>query len=523
MEKATFDPPFPTDALMPTLGGAAHFIHQTNQSPIEMCACSVLAAATLSCQGLFDVRWKDHGQSPSSLYIFVEAESGERKTSNDDIAFSEIRKFTGEQTALAQKENTTYETARSLWKEKINAINKLIARRFAKCDSTEEQEAMLMALISQEPQKHKYAQLQMLNLTPEALSQHLGHKYPYAGLICDEGAAVFVGGALRDPGMLNKLWEAGTWSSERIKRGYTDLSHARLTIYIQTQPTILDLLLKRQGAQLDGSGFFSRCLFVRAKSQQGKRLRRYVDIPKSEIEIYDARIRELLNRHAKSLPPQPTALTLSKNASDLLSQFSRDIETQLGDGGRFEMMRGAASKAAENSVRLAAVLHTVENLPGPISADTLRNGIKLSAWFLNQYRMRFCPRSQSELDMIELEEFIANKVVSRFEKEKSVPGPYLCRVVPKHLRPVDRLWEVLKNLEIRGKVKLWGQKGSSWSVQLLAWFPLQVQQPRSVASLDESGRWSSSHWRGPRTSPVTPEHTETRPLGHELWPEVYLE
>jgi hypothetical protein len=48
MSNSLFDPPFPLDALSPTLIGAAEFIRLTNQSPIEMCACSVLAAASLA-------------------------------------------------------------------------------------------------------------------------------------------------------------------------------------------------------------------------------------------------------------------------------------------------------------------------------------------------------------------------------------------------------------------------------------------------------------------------------------------
>lgn len=521
MEEYPFDPPLPTDALMRVLGGSTHFIHLTNQSPVEMCACSVLAASALTCQGLVDVRWKDHGKSPTNLYFFVEAESGERKSSNDDIAFSEIRKFDAEQGALARAAEDVYEMHFALWALKLKQIRNTIAKKFAKGQCTADAESQLAGLKSQEPQKRKFAQLLLLNLTPQALARHLGSVYPYAGLITDEGAAVFSGGALGDLGMLNKLWEAGIWSSDRITRERIELLVARLTIYIQVQPSIMDDFLERRGKQFHGSGFSSRGLYAHPKSRQGERLQQYIDIPAEAIEVYQERIRELLSRSAGPLPPEPAILELSPAASDLLKWFSREIEKELKNGGRFSLMRGAASKITENCVRLAATLHMMEGLNGPITVEVLRNAIKLSAWFLNQYRMRFCPRSQLELDMIELEDNITEKIAPRFAKQTSVPGTYICRYGPRRLRQVDRLWEVLKALESRGKVKVWGDRGTPWSVQLTDWIPrAPVQVPRGNDTMAQSFRFL--RFDKQPDQPVPPV-LEVKIDGYELWPGVFLE
>lgn len=521
MEKFAFDPPFPIDALMPILDGAARFIHLTNQSRIEMCACSVLAASALSCQGLFDVRWKNRGQSPTGLYIFLEAESGQRKTSNDDIAFSEIRQFNEKQAALARASEAAHESTLSLWDLKKRAVKKLIVKGFTKGQCTAKSEALLAELTSQQPQRRKYAKLLVLNLTPQALAKHLGSVYPYAGIISDEGAAVFSGGALRDLGMLNSLWEAGYWSEDRITRERTELLHSRLTIYIQVQPSIFEDFLERSGAQFHGSGFSSRCLYVRAKPREIKESPQYIDISAEDIENYNSRIREFLNQYAGAFPPQPELLTLSKSASELLAWFSQKVDKESLDGGRFAMMRGAAAKSAENCVRLAVTLHTIEKLRGPISVEVLKNAIRLSAWFLNQHRMRFCPKSQLELDMIELEEFITDKIAPRFAKERSVPGPYLSRRVPRPLRQVDRLWSVLKALESRGKVRVWGHKGGAWHVHLADWFP---PPPAEAPKRDQSMRpVFSNRWTTTPRPLEPPLQTEIVRDGYELWPDCYLE
>ena len=67
MQKQPFEPRFPSEALMGVLGGAVNFICDKNETPIEMCGCSVLSAAALVCQGLIDVSWRDGKRSPTSL------------------------------------------------------------------------------------------------------------------------------------------------------------------------------------------------------------------------------------------------------------------------------------------------------------------------------------------------------------------------------------------------------------------------------------------------------------------------
>jgi hypothetical protein len=272
------------------------------------------------------------------------------------------------------------------------------------------------------------------------------------------------------------------------------------------------------------TGYSSRALHVRAKSTQGTRNKKFVEIRKEEILPYHSRMTELLVMYAGPAIPLPKALPLSKAASELLVWFDGEKEKELGEGGRFFHMRGAASKITENCARIAAILHTMEKMDGPITVDVLRNAIKLAAWFLNQYRLRFCPRSQLELDMVDLEEFITDKVAPRFAKERSVPGPYLCRYAPRHLRPVDRLWGVVKALESRGKVRVFGQKGGSWHVHLVDWFPPPPVPTPTPAVSETRTRHIEDRWNRPRYTPKPIEPLEPLvPLGgYELWPGVYL-
>ncbi len=518
MEKETFDPPFPLEALMEVMGGAAHFIQRKIQTPVEMGACSVLAACALVCQGLFDVQWRENKTSPSTLFILVDAKSGERKSAVDDIAFLRIRIFNDEQVALAEEYEKEYQASLALWKQKVKEIRKLISKLSARDEDTDDEEERLEELIADEPEKRKFAQILVVESTGPALAQHLDSFYPYAGLITDEGITIFKSGVLRDLGMHNKLWEAGVWSSDRITRKRIVLSHCRMSMYIQSQPGVTDDFLERQGEAFHASGFSSRILYARPKSTQGERLEEFIDIRMEVIEPYHARLLELFSLYEGSTVPTQEELTLSKPASELLACYSREVEKELGKGGRFFHMQGAASKSAENVARIAANLHVMEKKQGPISVEVMRNAIKLGAWFLNQFRMRFCPRSQLELDMITLDEFITDKIAPRFAKQRSVPGPYLCRYAPRHLRQIDRLWEALKGLEQRDQLKVWGDKGRSWHVHLADWFPPPpvANPPPNYQPAPESSRWAR-----PKRVPDLPK-PDVAADGYELWPGVYL-
>ena len=520
MQNQPFDPRFPTEALMGVIGGAVKFLTDKNETPIEMCACSIFSAAALVCQGLYDVSWREGKRSPTSLNITVEAESGERKSANDDDAYLHIREFDRQQESLEKASNAAYHSDHALWSLKANQARKLIAKLSARNDCTVGADRRLKELLTNEPHKRKFPRMLIVDTTQPALVDHLANTYPYGGLNTDEGSGLFKSGVLRDYSMLNKFWDAGNWSSNRLSRGRTDLRDCRFSFYMQIQPDIMDGLIAKGDNHYHLTGYSSRALHVCAKSTQGERDNPFIEILIKDIEPYHARVRELLARYAKPTIPSPALLTLSKPAAELLVYFSRLREKELGEGGRFRHMRGFASKIVENTARIAAILHSMEKMEGPITVEVMRNAIKLAAWFLNQYRMRFCPQSQLELDMMTLEDFITDKVAPRFEKQRSVPGPYLCRYAPRQLRQVDRLWEALKGLEACDKLKVWGNKGHSWWVYLASWFPPPplaspvdpFEYPARITKFDKF----SAIYALPVLEPNIPAN------GYELWPGIFL-
>lgn len=511
------------------MGGAARFITEVNETPYEMAVANVLAAVFLVCQGLYKVTWREGKSSPLNEYFWCDAVSSEGKTEVYDLAFLPILAFEAQQTALKKIFVKEFENRHSLWHQKVKTSRRHIAKLFAQEKCTADAEAHLNRLMSEEPQPRKFAQFRMNDTTAQAVPVHLDSEYPYAILITDEVLVLLESGALSNVGMLNQMWTSSRWQTKRVTRKSIDLENVCLSIFIQGQPEITDGYQKEKGRKLHASGFWSRFNYVRPESMVGNKSDKPIERRNELIEPYYARLRALLSSYEGPDIPQQEELCLTEAARQELARYRLMADKASGEGGHFERMGGAALKSPEHAARFAAVLHIINGNEGPIDLDTIKNGIKIAAWFLNQHRLHLLLPSQLELDAVELEQWISQNIVPRC-KGSAVDGPQLSRVVPRRFRGIDPLWEVLKLLEADGKVKISGSKGHPWNVELTYWFPKAPLDPKTA--VDISGnlkpglRWSTfspedqlaiREFMNPRAP------TPSADLGYCLWPGAYLE
>lgn len=103
--------PFPVWILPPKIRAAVEEAIAVTQAPASLVASSALAAASLSVQTKFDVKRLSGLVSPCSLYFISFAESGERKTTVDQMFFSPFSKFEEDVSKVSTKENCNDEEA----------------------------------------------------------------------------------------------------------------------------------------------------------------------------------------------------------------------------------------------------------------------------------------------------------------------------------------------------------------------------------------------------------------------------
>jgi putative DNA primase/helicase len=222
-----------------------------------------------------------------------------------------------------------------------------------------------------------------------------GMSYPSGALVADEAGGLFGGYAMTaDNGMktfsaLNKLWDGSTIDVDRRTKESFSLQGARLTAYLQTQPTTFTHFLKASGALARGIGFFGRFLFLRPPSTQGTRM--YRDPPKDRpsLKALAKRLEMLLNK-PPNIDLRTGALTLSTldfspAAKAAWIAAHNKIERELGPLGALRDIRDFAAKAADNVARVSAIFHVVETGSGGlIERSAVDRAYAVVRWHLNE-------------------------------------------------------------------------------------------------------------------------------------------
>lgn len=481
-----YDPEYPWQGLAaaPRLLRAAKYAYVETQAPMAMCATSALAAAAALTHPLVFACWRPGARTPGSSIFITEAESGERKSSVDRLTFREHRLFEERQNILAQEDRAKFDARMSAW----TAVRKGLARAVETAVRRQDDSDAVIAKL-EEHERNKPVQAQrprilMSNATPEAFEMHLLDSFPCVNLIAKDGGDAFGAGLFDKTPMLNSLWDDGTWESRRVSRGSTVITGASICIYVQIQGPELERYTKGRAKSVHGSGNAARWFYAKPKSTQGSRTEKFRECPQDWMEDFWARARELLSQlEGTPVPLKRRPMRFSKAARDLLQWYCEKIEHELADDRRFALMRGAASKSPEMCARLAVDVAAFEG-HAVVNVDVVRAAIRIGAWHLNQYRMRFCPHSEAEIDAIVLRDFFDQKVplwLKRHEHYWWYDGPALSNLVPNRLRRnVIRLKAAIKMLEEQDRsVRLVEEANRAWYVHFDGWLPNQISDLRA--------------------------------------------
>lgn len=289
---------FPYHAISRTLRKAIYHFEDVTQAPGEMVTSSVLCAISLACQSLIKVKITDNMVSPVSLYSFVIADSGERKTTVDKLVFKPFHERDRRALLQYEEQKKEHERRSRIWSKKENALMKCIEKATMKGICTNEFSRQLEALYAEKPVPPKARRYIYNNVTPEALQLEMHINSPQTGLITDEGANILDRQAMNDPGFINSMWDGGDFSVNRKTGPSFTIRGGGLTLFVMTQKPIFDDYLKRQGKRARGSGLFARCLVLyidKELSTQGQRFISRQPDPQADDLKYTTRFYQRMN------------------------------------------------------------------------------------------------------------------------------------------------------------------------------------------------------------------------------------
>lgn len=456
---------FPVYMPLPIIERAVGEAQNNIKAPRSLVFFGALSAVAIALQGLVDVR-KPNGQCvPTSLMLLSIANSGERKSTVENVFLEGVRRFQKEISSRRNGEIKEWEVLQDIWREKYKSILKVIKKKTVSGECARVEEEALIKHRLAMPKAPCAFKMLYEDATSEALFRGLCKDYPSAGLISSEGGGVINGRAFGDLSKQNSIWSGDTVTVDRVSVGSYELTNVRLTVSMMVQGKMFDDYIQRHGELSRGSGLWARFLVCRPSSTQGSRFINNGVMSWEHRDDFLARLSVLLKQNGdleRSQERERKIVEFSAAASERWFYIFNYIESEISLGGRFEGAGDHASKLAENIARVAALLHYFEFGAGQISVETLDAAISICFWCSDEFLKVFLPPSETETDAVDLDFWLQRHRVSG---ARYIPKNYVRQFGPGKLRDKKRLDRALEALVARGSV-LMVRQGKTTTIDL---------------------------------------------------------
>lgn len=374
------------------MGEAAWEIQRNTQAPDAMIGMAVTAVAAAVVQGLADVRLPSGQCRPTALNFLVIAESGERKTTVDNLVFAPVYERDAAKVRAHRKAYETYEADLRLWMLKEKSLNKGLHKA-----EGEEEEAHWQDLLDQhhrtKPKKPRLRRLMRQSITDRALMDALEGEGESIILATDEGEVLLKGRTMTQLGRLNKAYDgAPLLSLDLADDDHVVVANPRVSINLMTQKAVLQEYMGKRGDVMRGSGHLARYLVACPLSTQGYRWVSDTDPVWEQLPKYHARVKELLDLFDARIEAGNMArdvVIFSDEAKARWIDLARQTEGMLRPGQYLSDINDFASKAMEMLGRLAAVFHYFNGEEGAITVDTLERAFVFVHWHIDEFKRLF--------------------------------------------------------------------------------------------------------------------------------------
>ena len=376
----------PVPGIIGEFSGA---VSAATETPLELAQGLALAAVSTACQGTFIVQIKKGYFEPVNLWVNVALESGNRKSS---VLIEVTHPLLTWEAEKREEMEPVVKEAESKRKNQEARIKSLRARYGkAKRDELDEIEAEIEELEAELVEAPVMPKVWVQDITPEHLGTMMSLHDEKMSILSAEGGIFDIIGGRYSNGIpnLDLFLQSHSGDRVRVDRGSREsiyLEHPTLSMGLSPQPEVLRSIADSPGFR--GKGLLARFLYLLPKSRLGHRTLETEPVPQHVNEEYESVIHKLLNiKPAKDEREKrvPYILHLSYSAYEEWLAFSRVVETDLPEGGRFEYITDWAGKLPGAAVRVAGLLHCVEHPSQPwssqISLETMQEALGLSSIF----------------------------------------------------------------------------------------------------------------------------------------------
>ncbi len=383
---------FPVPAMEPVPGIIGIFsqaVSDATETPIELCQGLALAVVATAIHGRVEVLVKPGYREPVNLWINVALESGNRKSSVHAAVTRPL--LTWEAIQREEKEPAI----RQAESERRNQDARLKSLRLrygkAKADELEGIEKEILTLELSLVDVPVRPKVWVQDVTVEHLGTLMAANHERMSILSAEGGIFDLMAGRYSNGVpnLDLFLQSHSGDPIRVDRGSREpvfLERPALSMGLSTQPDVLRAMADGPGFR--GRGVLARFLYVLPESRMGNRSLETEPVAREVREQWEAVIHRLLNlkggtdENGKEIPHR---INLSGSAYHEWLEFSRVVEMQLREGGRFEHIRDWGGKLPGAVARLAGLIHCVkcpyQPWGEPVALDTMQTTLELGGVF----------------------------------------------------------------------------------------------------------------------------------------------
>ena len=346
---------FPTQDLPIEIRVVVEAIADAKKVPDVLAWASIQSSISASCGGLYDVQIDSVITHPITTNILLICESGDRKTSTDNMASKGITDWQRKQFSVYEEENRNYQALKKINKDEIIPEPKL--------------KSLIQGAI-----------------TPQALIKSL-KAYPEIYISSNEGGNFVGSHSMKEQSMnflslLNQAWDGSDLRNNTQSNGFMSATNPRATVNLSMQQNVFNEFIGN--GQAKGMGTLARFLIAKPTSLMGTR---FYEEPKPINQCmlgFTNRIIGLLEtpRNYEYDYLKPQVLTLSPEAKELWIAFYNQIEKELVY--ELESIKAWGAKCADNASRLASQFHAFKGNGLEINSDCMISAIKVLEYFLNE-------------------------------------------------------------------------------------------------------------------------------------------
>ncbi|MCJ0764558.1 YfjI family protein [Variovorax terrae] len=388
---------YPTTAFPRAVREAIEQVVLNVQAPVPLVAMSFLAAMSSAAQHRIKVQLPVGSQpKPVSLFILAVAESGERKTTVDNLVCKPLYELdeaaeTEHKTALA-----AHAHQRALWDNVQSALMRRVVS--AVCDGaapSDDATRKLEAHRETEPVRPRLRRLIRQDASERAILDALEGQGESFSIMGDEGEILLRSPLLRANGVLNKMWDGGPVVLDRANGVSFTARDTRVTVSLMVQNAVLQAYLSKRGGIARGSGFWARFLVSAPQSTQGVRFLYNTAPPAWEkLEAFHALLRQTLASSERDVDSASDNLVyeFDDDAKATWIEFVNRVEADIRPYHYLSDIHDFASKTGELVGRVAALLHCFGQQSGKISTDTVQRALSIVGFHVEEFKRIFSPQ-----------------------------------------------------------------------------------------------------------------------------------